>query len=234
MRGYSRIPAFYQKRQKIYHGLLGFVIIAGLPMLFVPGLRETLSDRVTAIRTAISLQTPPVVMTIGVDTEPFPEEYLKPEPPIRLPAQASASIRTIYPGEKSSVPSIKPQPQDQVVADTQRYRPLLLRDGPVAEATDAAIMQEKVEKGPVYSQGEKDREAYELVMRFNENLARMVRGEDPERYFKSWGSAHRGGDLYWVRVTFQMDESPDQEYIWEVNLESGRVSPLSFNARRIS
>jgi hypothetical protein len=230
------IPAFYRKRRKVYKGLLIFVIVAGLPIVFVPPMRETLSERVEALRTAITGEIPPIVMNVGIDAEPFPEVYLRPEPPIRLLAQSPASSRS--PGtpspEQGSVLSGKTVSKPAAASDRGHYQPPLFREDAGMKAQDPGAVPEKSQDGPVYSQGEKDREAYELVLKSNVHLAGMVRGDDPVHRFKSWGSTHRGGDLYWVRITIQSDEPNDQDYIWEVYLEAGRVVPLSFHARRIS
>jgi hypothetical protein len=37
-----------------------------------------------------------------------------------------------------------------------------------------------------------------------------------------------------VRLKFQSEGNPDEEYIWQVKVQSNEVTPLSYNARRIS
>jgi hypothetical protein len=86
--------------------------------------------------------------------------------------------------------------------------------------------------GLPYGQGEIARQAYELVLKSQKKLAAMVAGDSPGLEFKGWGAARRGEDLYWVRVGFDGPDGPE-EYIWQVRLSLGEITPLSFNARSL-
>ena len=71
---------FYDKRGRIYTGLLVFVVVVGLPVVTVPALRNRLAARVHGLRSAISGEIEPVRVQVGGNTEPFPSEYEKPLP----------------------------------------------------------------------------------------------------------------------------------------------------------
>ena len=62
----------------------------------------------------------------------------------------------------------------------------------------------------------------------------MVRGSESSLIFESWDAAYRGDDIYWVRVKFQSEDDAVREYIWQVNLDSKEITPLSYHARSIS
>ena len=84
-----------------------------------------------------------------------------------------------------------------------------------------------------YQKGKIEQEAYDLLLKSKPTVAGMVQGSNPSLQFKSWDAASRGDDTYWVRLIFQ-SEGNDQEYIWQVKLQSSQVTPLSYNARSIS
>jgi hypothetical protein len=85
-----------------------------------------------------------------------------------------------------------------------------------------------------YQSGKAEQDAYDLLLKSNPTVAKMVQGSNPSLKFKSWDAANRGEDTYWVRLKFQSEGNPDEEYIWQVKVQSNEVTPLSYNARRIS
>ncbi|MEJ2247781.1 MAG: hypothetical protein P8Y80_17165 [Acidobacteriota bacterium] len=88
--------------------------------------------------------------------------------------------------------------------------------------------------GIVYTQGEVEQEMYALVLKEYPQVAEMVNGDDPSLRFQSWGGVKRSEDIYWIRLVFQNDEDLEVEYIWQVELQTNQVLPLSYNARTIS
>jgi hypothetical protein len=85
-----------------------------------------------------------------------------------------------------------------------------------------------------YQKGKEEQDAYDLLLKSNATVAGMVQGSNPSLKFKSWDAAIRGDDTYWVRLKFQSEENPDEEYIWVVKPQAKEVTPLSHNARSIS
>ncbi len=79
-----------------------------------------------------------------------------------------------------------------------------------------------------------EQQAYDLLLKSNPTVAGMVQGSNPSLHFKSWDAANRGEDTYWVRLKFQSNGNPEEEYIWQVKIQANQVTPLSFNARSIS
>jgi len=85
-----------------------------------------------------------------------------------------------------------------------------------------------------YGTGDVETEAYDLLKESSTTVSGMIAGSDPLLKFESWGAARMGDDSYWVRLMFT--RSPDGEsevYIWEINLRTRKVTPLSFNARSL-
>ena len=79
-----------------------------------------------------------------------------------------------------------------------------------------------------------EQQAYDLLLKSNATVAGMVQGNNPSLRFKSWDAASRGDDTYRVRLKFQSNGNPDEEYIWQVKIQANQVTPLSYNARSIS
>ena len=199
---------------KIYLGLLLFVALVGLPILGVPSLRHRLSSRIHTLREAVfsgGKPVPPVVAKVGENSEPFPKEY---EVPLtlwdRTPALYGYRIPVFRPGLPSgAVEAAGNQPGD------------------VAEEVAA-------DAPPEFGQGEAEKRAYELVLASNETIAAMVQGKDQALRFAKWGAARREGDVYWVDLTFnRIPENSEARYIYQVDLESKKVTPLSALARSL-
>ncbi len=85
-----------------------------------------------------------------------------------------------------------------------------------------------------YQKGQIEQQAYDLLLKSNPTVAGMVQGNNPSLHFKSWDAANRGEDTYWVRLKFQSNGNPEEEYIWQVKIQANQVTPLSYNARSIS
>ncbi len=226
--------SFYEKRQRVYTGLLLFVVVAGLPIVSVPSLRNRLSTRVMALKTAMAGRIEPVIAQVGENPEPFPEEYHRPAPPLPKPPQLPP-LERIFTLERSS-PPLPPPAEKPSVAQAPRIltipRPAAQTEETEEETATAPAASD--ETGLNYQQGKSERDAYDLLITTNPAVAEMVQGGNPAFHFLSWDAANRGDDTYWVRLKFQSEESPSVEYIWQVKLQERQVVPLNYNARTIS
>jgi hypothetical protein len=226
---------FFKVRQRVYTGLLLLVVIIGLPIVTVPRLRNRLSTRILALKTAMAGNITPAVAQVGANLEPFPAEYEKPEPPIPQPPRLPSLERvfTQKPPSPAS-PSVAAQRSNAPkMAKAEVVPPALMSSEESTEATEPEPA-ESTSTEPNYQTGKIEQEAYELVLQSNVKIAEMVKGSDPALHFKSWGAVSRGNDIYWVRLKFQSEKNSDLEYIWQVKLQTKEVTPLSYNARTIS
>lgn len=220
-------------RSRVYKGLLLFIILVGLPTIAIPKLRNRLSNRIQILRAAWMQNEQPAITQAGANTNPFPQEYERPAVPNRdktkLSAIANPSVM-----QKTSVSEDSPI---KVVKILQSSKQKAGKSSAVSDndsENEAISSEDSANSLPQYNQGKNEREAYELVLKSNKTLATMVKGENPALHWKSWGAAHRGDDNYWVRVIFLNQDKTEIEYIWQVKLTSGEISPLSYNARSIS
>ncbi len=213
---------FFAIRRRFYGTLLLFVTLIGLPIVGVPGLRERLSQRSMAFRSAFSNEIIPVKVAVGENQQPFPVEFERPEPlspkALQLPAAGGilvAEFPSNAPPRIFTIP--KPaQPPEEALS--------------VASAEDPP---EGAEDEPRYQKGEMEQAAYDLLLGSNPTAAKMARGGDSSFVFKSWDAASRGDDIYWVRLKFKSEATAEVEYIWQVRLQSKSVTPLNHNAREI-
>jgi hypothetical protein len=225
---------FDSTRQRVYTGLLLFIVIAGLLLVSIPSLRRRLASRTHELVAAISGETKPAGVQIGSNTGPHPELFKAPMPsvphPFTLP-QAPEAFN--FGGSGNSAPA----------APEAAGKPVL-RHAPThasPKKSDAAEYSENVdntapsaeESEVVYKHGQSEQEAYDLLLKKNPVLAGLVSGSNPSMKFKTWDAANRQDDVYWVRLKFN-NEGAESEYIWQVKLQSQEVTPLSYNAKNIS
>ncbi|MBN2339498.1 MAG: hypothetical protein JXP48_13280, partial [Acidobacteria bacterium] len=212
-----------------------------IPLGVVPGLRHRLFDRAHSLRAAIVGEPAPAMATAGAASEPYPEEFElppspvspatapspapSPVPPAAAPPAAAPRAGEAAPPGARSRPRLVPQG-----GEGARKAPPLVREAP--SPVPPAAAPEAPDDGLPYRQGEIEGQAYELVLKSQKTLAAMVAGDQPGLDFKGWEAAHRGEDLYWVRVRFDGPDGPE-EYIWQVRLSLGEITPLSFNARSL-
>lgn len=228
---YTNFKKKFLTRHNVYLGLLFFVVVAGCLLLLVPQVRHRLLDRAQTLKSAIAGDIKPISAQVGENVESFPEEFARATPPAPSEVKLPAAVFSMRPsGEISSQPirryKIPAGPRNGSAP------PVLLRGKDAEESADISPM-EPSESGPKYKQGKIEQEAYDLVLKSNKTLAGMVQGSDPSLHFKSWDVAFRGEDVYWVRVTFQSEGKPEVQYIWQVVLSLGEITPLSFNARSL-
>jgi hypothetical protein len=227
---------FSVTRQRTYAGLLVFIVIIGLPIVAVPYLRNRLSERVFAIKAAISGEIKPAVAQAGANPEGFPKEYETAVPAgPQIPPLPAAGIRTYAmvapglitseirkPSRRLQIPNIRPKVggTEASTEQTGEEAAHVAADEPASTIT--------------FQQGSGEKDAYTLLLRSNTAIAQLVKGSNPSLHFMSWDAAHKGEDVYLVRLRFQSDGNPDVEYIWEVKLQTSEVIPLSYNAKSIS
>jgi hypothetical protein len=225
----------YDGRQRFYGALLLFVVIVGLPIVAVPSLRERLSTRVAAIKSAIGGYIDPVSVEIGEEQAPFPKEYERfaasfpgPGQPLPLDRIFTARMKGTDSKDYSPPALMTPEP-----ASTGKPVP---EPDSVSEETPSlpGASESDSNDGLDYNQGAVEQDAYALLLKSYPKVAEMVEGGDPALRFISWGAVKRGEDQYWVRLIFKNEENVEVEYIWSVEIESKKVLPLSYNARSIS
>jgi len=209
-------------------GLLIFVVGVGLPIVGVPYLRHRLSARVLTLKAAMAGDIKPATLEVGANHKPFPSEFERPEPEIPRPPvlPQPKSIYSMRPAAPRSTPGAPGLKNFQVLPPPAKSE----------ETTDRAAAQPDQSEEPQlkYQKGKAEQDAYDLLLKSNPTVAGMVQGSNPSLKFKSWDAANRGEDSYWVRLKFQSEGNPEEEYIWVVKLQSKEVTPLSHNARSIS
>jgi hypothetical protein len=218
----------YDARNRFYGILLLFIIVAGLSIVGLPSLRQRLMTRVAALHAAINGHSGPVAAEVGAEQEPFPEEFERPA--YSFPGSdrllSMDKIWTVKSGGPvspvdASHALIAPESADEKTSSAGY------------DSTDDSNASDS--KGGIhYTQGEVERDAYALLLESYPKVAEMVKGGGTSLQFRSWGCAKRSADVYWVRLIFQTGDGLEVEYIWQVELESKRVLPLSYNARTLS
>jgi len=209
-----------RRRRRAQFRLLVFVVAAGLPTLAIPSLRHRLQSRVEMLRQAASAGSfvpQPVTLRIGENPEPFPSEYEKPFEP--LPEWST--------GVGLAVPTYRAQPGAE-----QSEAPVA---GSGAQQAQAEQPQ-GADQGPTFAQGKLEKEAYDVLLQSSPALAALVQGRDPALRFQAWAAAKtEGSDSWLVRITFlNQPDGSNRDYIWQVNLLSKEIVPLSAYARALS
>jgi hypothetical protein len=229
--GRSGESLFYKKRQRIYTGLLIFVVAIGLPIVSVPSLRNRLVNRVVTLKTAITGEIKPAIGQVGENREPFPREYDNPVLPATLVSKVLAT------GKASDVSSGNFIPTQEDLLRKPRKIKMLVTPPQGSQSEETAPTQEPPDASSgeelKYQQGIAERAAYELLLKSNPTVANMIQGRSTSLVYKSWDAANRGEDVYWVRLKFQSEEKTIVEYIWQVKLQTNQVTPLNYNARSI-
>jgi hypothetical protein len=221
-------------RNRVYKGLLLFIILAGAPTMAIPTLRHRLFHRIHVLKTAWTMKEPPSVQGINADAFPFPKEFERPKGQTEDVAVLRAFARSVLPSKEmdstnSPIKTIR-------ILDSAKQKKRASSSDSVENGAEMenASQEDSVEAAPQYKQDKNEKEAYEIVLKSNKTLSEMVRGGNSSLHLKSWGAASRGEDVYWVRVVFLNQEKAEVEYIWEVKLASKEAAPLSYNARSIS
>jgi hypothetical protein len=213
-------------------GLLVFVVVVGLPIIGVPYLRHRLSMRVMELKSGWAGDIKPATLDVGANHEPFPAEYQKFVPPVPRPPDL-AEVKRVFDMAPPSQASPRSPRASSGLTKIKILPPLPEKTAePVLQADSQ--MDKPAESALKYQKGKAEQDAYDLLLKSNAKVAKMVEGSDPSLKFKSWDAANRGEDIYWVRLKFQSEENPEEEYIWQVKVQSNEVTPLSYNARSIN
>ena len=224
-----RDPRKWTARAYFYGSLLLFVVVAGALLLAVPALRSRLVQRSRDLYGAIFGTRAPVMANVSDQQSAYPEEYEReayafPDPGqgipedwiFRRPSGGSAEVQD---GTSSLISPPIEEPDTGMVA------------GKAASEVEPGT--EEPDQGIQYSTGKTENEAYTLLLSKYPKVAALVRGKDPSLQFLSWDGAEVQEGVYWVRLIFETGGNRDV-YIWQVNLQSGEVRPLSYNARTVS
>jgi hypothetical protein len=235
----------YLTRDTFYVSLLAFVLVAGISMTAIPSLRHRLTARVFALRAAIIGEKKPLSAQVGQVQEPLPPEFQRPAPAAPRPLQLPP-LERIFTAEKGKPMSSSGSSRSHGPLSSTRilHTPNQVARSEAPEENNGAPQNaEGGQSGSAaaspgaeikYQKGQMEQQAYELLLKSNPTVAGMVQGKDPSLHFKSWDAAIRGDDTYWVRLKFQSNGNPDEDYIWQVKIQSNQVTPLSYNARSIS
>ena len=228
----GRVPA-YDARTRFYGILLLFIVVVGLPIVSLPSLRNRLIARVTAIQEAILGKSEPVTAEVGETTLPFPKEYERPDseffdpgdrfPNNRIFTALSADLAT----KVDTPPALITPESAKIDAASSSILPEDISGKSASRVSDS-------DDGVHYTQGDVEQEMYALLLKAYPKVSEMVEGREPALQFRSWGSAKVSADIYWVRLIFQAGNDKEIEYIWQVEVPTKQVLPLSHNARTIS
>jgi hypothetical protein len=242
----KRRVRFYLTREMFYVSLLAFALVAGLSMAAIPSLRHRLTARVVTLRAAIVGEKKPLSAQVGQVQEPLPPEFQRPAAPAAPRPMQLAPLDRIFTAEKGpaiphsssskshgvlSKSSIIHTPQEVARSEAPEEKDRTAQDAEGGQSGSAAAALTAEIK---YQKGQMEQQAYELLLKSIPTVAGLVQGKDPSLHFKSWDAASREDDTYWVRLKFQSNGNPDEDYIWQVKIQANQVTPLSYNARSIS
>lgn len=209
-------------RERIYLVLLIFVVVVGLPIIGIPGLRSRVSQRVHALREAsdpFSFKPTPAWTKVGENRYPFPAEFEKPVVPRPEFSSVIDLTHRVFRGGGEV------QTRELSSPETSKGTREASRDSDVSGAAPE----------PEFRQGKSEQEGYDLLLKSQERVAGLVKGTNPSLRFKTWAAAKTDQDTYLVDLTFiQVSDSAEVHYIWRVCLLSKEITALSHNARALS
>lgn len=232
---------YNRQRDRFYLAVLLFVVVAGLPMVAAPPLRQRLQVRAVALHQAWAgepVPPAPALARAGENTGPLPKEYARPEvPPPFLPKAGAGLPKSPY---IIRIGEGAPTPQSNATGN----RPLLSRPGaPPIKVADRTTPpagaqppgQEAAAGEPQFRKGPAEQEAYDFLVESNKTLSGMIQGGDPALTFKDWSAAAMENDAYYVMVEFvQKADNVARKYIWKVQVSRKQIVPMSAHAMSIS
>jgi hypothetical protein len=205
-------------QNRVYTGLMIFVVVIGVPLLGIPSVRNRLYTRVHSVYGAfgpLALKIPPAWAKVGENRHPVPVEFERP-----------VVSRPEFP-RLVTMPNTVIRLGGDVAVESSRRADSRGEATQESEATAPAA--------PVYSQGKPEQEAYDLLLKSSEAISSLVKGSNVGLRFKTWGAAKVDDDAFLVNLTFvQISDSSEVQYIWRVKPSSREISPLSRNARALS
>lgn len=148
------------------------------------------------------------------------ESYQRREDPIvRLPPP---------PPNQARAPTVSPRvilPPVRVDEEPQGVLFLDIQPGGQAETAEDA-------EPPLVEKNPSNEAAYRLLMDQSEVAAKVVAGELAEYQFQSWTPVKDEPPVFWVDITvLSQSEGREVHLIWAIDVEAGRVDPLSQAAR---
>jgi hypothetical protein len=218
---------FYQVRSRFSMGLLIFAVAFGIPIIGVPKLRHRLSERVQVLRQALHSPTVKLVtLKVGENKEAFPEEYIRSNfKPPSTPQFVSVQLMP-HPSSKTA-----PIISDKVIrpGKTEQHA------GDMPSETQATATSDAADSAPRFQQGRIEKEAYNILLQANSTVSEMVLDKNPAFQFKSWLAAKQQEEgSYLVDLAFnKMPEKQEEHFIWQVNLLSKQITPMSYNAKTL-
>ncbi len=234
-------PRFYSTRNRVSTILLLFVVVFGLPLIGIPSLRQRLSTRVMSLKTAFSGEIVPATLVAGSNHEPFPAEFERPTPPPPQHAPVVANLDRVFTLDgRPASPSPSPAPMAVSPRSAKSAKTAAAAEPAPASAAAAPVETQAAAQPAAggedelkYQRGKAEQEAYDLLLKLNPAVNNLIQGKDPSLKFKSWDAVNRGDEVYWVRLRFQAEGTPDAEYIWQVKVQSSQATPLNYNARNL-
>lgn len=219
----------WNARTCFYGSLLFFIVAAVVLLLAVPALRSRLVQRSRDLYGAVWGTRAPVMANVSDRQADYPEEFER-EPSV-FPDVGQAVPEDWIFRIPSGGAAEKPESASSLISPP--VEDLSAGKAAVKEASAAGPGTEEPNSGIEYSTGKAETDAYTLLLEKFPKVAALVRGSDPSLQFLSWGGAEVQEGVYWVRLIFEAGGDRDV-YVWQVNLQSGEVQPLSYNARTVS
>jgi hypothetical protein len=217
--------AFYRRRNLFYLALMAFILVAGLPQLLIPSLRQRLQERGAILRENLSGRADKpraVTAQVGENPVPFPEEYERVIQPLpQLPPQVFTQNRIFRPMPGEPAPKRSGAVSTKTGSGTEDSK----------EATDRQDA-DSAQAEPEFQQGKMEQEAYDILIQTNTVAAGLIRPGNSLGKFSGWAAAKLDEDTYLVRITLVKDGT-DVPYIWQVRLGTKQNAPLNFNARSL-
>jgi len=220
-------------RGRIYGSLLLFIVVVCVLLLSVPSLRSRLTSRSQALYSAIWGTRRPVVANVSDEQTSYPEDYKReayafPDAGQTIPEnwmfQVPSKSDTEENDRESALIAPRTADADAGVSAESEPEKAVVEEGSEPAGSDSGIR---------YTTGKAESDAYTLLLEKYPKVAALVSGSDSSLQFLSWGGREVEEGIYWVQLIFETGDNREV-YIWEVNLPSSEVQPLSYNARMIS
>ncbi|MEJ2109878.1 MAG: hypothetical protein P8Z37_08200 [Acidobacteriota bacterium] len=219
----------YDARTMFYGALLLFILIGSASIMGIPSFRDRLIQRTEALWVALLGNRAPVTADIGEMSADYPEEFKReeytfPDAGQILPEDWVFKVPSEDKSDRSDSALISPKTVDldSTPADTSVS----------AEDSEKEDLESSGSE-PGYTTGKTETEAYTLLLEKYPKVEAMVNGDNSSLQFKSWGGSRIEEEIYWIRLIFEIDNNREV-YIWQVDLKTKEVTPLSYNARSIS
>ncbi|MBI4481433.1 MAG: hypothetical protein HY652_00945 [Acidobacteria bacterium] len=222
------IPTSDSLSMKKYAWLsLGLVLVLGV-LLYVLGTRGTIPpERENKVQRQGELSSP----------SSLPEEPAAPAP-VANPQPA--------PSSRAEAPATKPGPAVTLKPVLNKKEPHLPKTRapsepsqahPAADVPVRTTATTPPEAPPAADPAERDRQrlAHDIVLEKNRTLAELISKQDDALRFQRWEARPARESVYIIQFIF-LDEKSNApaSYVWQVDINSGKVVPLSHLARQLA